>query len=122
MMAADLSRIDLDMNELLGYLEQARSVLGEDGFRKLKAALETLHYLTDLVGDKNTTIHRLRRIIFGPRTEKYGTFSTTKPGRLTAPAKRMPSRKRLTRRAIKQRKNPKAMAATGHGITPERKG
>jgi len=70
MMAADVSRIDLDMNALLAYLEQARSVLCEDGYRKLKAALETLHYLTDLVGDKNTTIRRLQRIIFGARTEK----------------------------------------------------
>jgi transposase len=70
MKAANIPRIDLDMNELLAYLEQARSVLGEDGYRKLKAALETLHCLTDLVGDKNTTIRRLQQIIFGARTEK----------------------------------------------------
>ena len=69
MKVADIPRVDLDKEELLAYLEQARPVLGEDGFSKLKAALEMLHYLTNLVGDKNTTIHRLQQIIFGPRTE-----------------------------------------------------
>jgi hypothetical protein len=58
MKAADIPRIDLDVNELLGYLEQARPVMGEDAYGKLKAALEMLYYLTDLVGNKNTTIHR----------------------------------------------------------------
>jgi|WetSurMetagenome_2_1015567.scaffolds.fasta_scaffold106450_1 transposase len=72
MKAANIPRIDLDVNELLAYLEQARPALGEDGYRKLKAALEMLHYLTDLVGNKNTTIRRLQKIIFGARTEKIG--------------------------------------------------
>ena len=44
--------------------------LDEDGYKKLKAALETLGYLTDLIGDKETTIRRLRNIIFGSSTEK----------------------------------------------------
>jgi transposase len=69
MIAADIPRIDLNMKELQEHLERARLVLGEDGYTKLKAALETLAYLTDLVGDKNTTIHRLQQIIFGARTE-----------------------------------------------------
>ena len=33
-------------------------------------ALETLEYLTDLVGDKDTTISKLRKILFGASTEK----------------------------------------------------
>jgi transposase len=70
MIAVDTHRIDLDMKELQEHLERARLVLGEDGYTKLKAALETLSYLTDLVGDKNTTIHRLQQIIFGASTEK----------------------------------------------------
>jgi transposase len=69
MIAADIHRIDLNMKELQEHLERARLVLGEDGYTKLKAALETLAYLTDLVGDKNTTIHRLQQIIFGASTE-----------------------------------------------------
>jgi transposase len=70
MMTSDIKRIDLDMNELETILEQARPSLGEDGYHKLKAAVETLEYLTDLIGDKETTIRRLRQIIFGAGTEK----------------------------------------------------
>jgi transposase len=70
MIAVDIHRIDLDMKELQAHLERARSVLGEDGYTKLTAALQTLAYLTDLVGDKDTTIHRLQQIIFGASTEK----------------------------------------------------
>jgi len=80
MKAMDIPRIDLDVNELLGYLEQARPVMGEAAYGKLKAALEMLHYLTNLVGNKNTTIHRLQQIIFGARTEKTGNVLDNQAG------------------------------------------
>jgi transposase len=70
MIAAGTKRIDLDMKELKEYLDQARSVVGEEGYGKLTAALETLAYLTDVVGDKDTTISKLRKILFGASTEK----------------------------------------------------
>jgi transposase len=71
MMASDMKRIDLDMKELETILDRAlEGSLDEEGYRKLKAALETLGYLTDLIGDKDTTIRRLRKIIFGSSTEK----------------------------------------------------
>jgi transposase len=70
MKPADIPRINLDKQELLDYLEQARSVIGEDGYGKLRAAMEMLQYLTDFVGGKNTTIRRLQKIIFGASTEK----------------------------------------------------
>jgi transposase len=71
MMASDVKRIDIDMKELETILDRARDgTLDEEGYKKLKAALETLGYLTDLIGDKDTTIRRLRNIIFGSSTEK----------------------------------------------------
>ena len=71
MMASDIGRIDLDMKELEEILDHAREgTLDEEGYKKLKAALETLEYLTHLIGDKDTTIRRLRQIIFGSSTEK----------------------------------------------------
>jgi hypothetical protein len=71
MMAAKIKRMDLDMKELESILERAREdTLDEEGYGKLKAALETLGYLTDLIGDKNTTINRLRKMLFGSGTEK----------------------------------------------------
>jgi transposase len=110
MMAADFSRIDLDMNELLGYLEQARSVLGEDGYRKLKAALETLHYLTDLVGDKNTTIHRLQQIIFGARTEKIRNVFDNQTGEADGSSQKNAEQEKAYTEGDKAKKKPK-----GHG-------
>jgi transposase len=70
MIAVDIKRIDLDMKQLQQYLDSARATLGEEAYRKLTAALETLAYLTDLVEDKDTKMSRLRRILFGATTEK----------------------------------------------------
>ena len=36
----------------------------------LKALADAYAYLTDLVGDKNTSINRLRKLLFGAKTEK----------------------------------------------------
>jgi transposase len=69
-MRPDARRMDLNMSELEIIIEQARASLGEDGYNKLKSAVETLEYLTGLIGDKETTIRRLRNIVFGPSTEK----------------------------------------------------
>jgi hypothetical protein len=70
MIGVESKRIALDMKELQQYLDSARSTLGEDAYRKLTAALETLAYLTDLVEDKETKMSRLRQILFGTTTEK----------------------------------------------------
>jgi hypothetical protein len=50
-------------------LERAREALPEEDYRKLKAALETLEYLTELVADKDTTIRHLRQLLL-PASEK----------------------------------------------------
>ena len=78
-MRPDKRRIDLNMNELETILEQARASLSEDAYNKLKAAVETLEYLTDLIGDKETTIRHLRNIIFGASTEKSSSVLGSLP-------------------------------------------
>jgi transposase len=70
-MTANIKREDLDVKELEAILDRAlEGTLDEEGYRKLKAALETLGYLTNLIGDKDTTISRLRKLLFGPGSEK----------------------------------------------------
>lgn len=70
-MAGNIKRMDLDMKELETILDRAREgTLDEEGYEKLKAALSTLGYLTELIGDKDTTISRLRKMLFGSGTEK----------------------------------------------------
>ena len=51
-----IERIDLGTEELNQLLERARELLSEEDYRKLKAAVDTLEYLTELVADKDTTI------------------------------------------------------------------
>lgn len=64
-----IERIDIAAEELNQLLERAREALPDEDYRKLKAALETLEYLTELVADKDTTIRHLRQLLL-PATEK----------------------------------------------------
>lgn len=55
--------LDLSLEELRGLVEGAlQKPLEEAGYRKLKAAVETLSYLTDLVA-KATTLKQLRELL-----------------------------------------------------------
>jgi len=64
-------RMELNMEELETLLERAKaSPLSEQDYNKLKAAVKTLGYLTQLLEDRKTTIDRLRQILFGASTEK----------------------------------------------------
>jgi transposase len=61
---------DLPVAELGGIVERARSSLSETEYAKLKAAMDTLTFLTQELQAKGTTIDRLRRMLFGASTEK----------------------------------------------------
>ena len=66
-----VERLEISMEELEDILERAKTgPLTEEECAKLHKAFETLMYVTDLVGDKDTTIARLRKILFGASTEK----------------------------------------------------
>ena len=65
-----MERIDLGVEELEPLLEHARERLSEEDYRKLKAAIDTLEYLTELVADKDTTIRHLRQLLLPTSTEK----------------------------------------------------
>jgi transposase len=62
--------IEISMEELNQLLERARERLTEEDYRKLKAAVDTLAYLTELVADKDTTIRQLRQLLAPASTEK----------------------------------------------------
>src|SRR5215471_13158198 len=70
-MKREIEPIDLSMQELEALVERARQEpLPEEDYRKLKAAVETLEYLTELVADKDTTIRHLRQLLLPAATEK----------------------------------------------------
>jgi transposase len=58
-----VEKIDVSREELAELLARARPALAEDDYQKLKAAVDTLGYLTDLVADKETTIRHLRQLL-----------------------------------------------------------
>ena len=63
--------IELNMEELESILQRAQTApLDEKDCAKFKALIESYAYLTELVEDKGTTIARLRKLLFGSRTEK----------------------------------------------------
>jgi transposase len=65
-----LKRIDLELAEVKALLERARASLDQDDYTKLEALVDTAIYLLEAVEDKRTTIHRLRKLLFGPSSEK----------------------------------------------------
>lgn len=77
-MKPPLPRLEVRREELQSLLEHARTeALSEPEYQRLKAALDTLVYLTELVEDKNTTIARLRQILFGASSEKMSQVLET---------------------------------------------
>src|SRR5262245_27846267 len=55
------------LEEVLGRAEQA---LTQEDAELIRAVVEAYRYVVDLVDDKNTSIGRLRQLLFGSRTEK----------------------------------------------------
>jgi len=63
-------RIDLGLDELGAILERAASSpLAASDLEKLRAAVDTLAWLTRELESQGTTLARLRRLFFGARTE-----------------------------------------------------
>jgi len=58
------------MHRLDDVLRRAEEALPEEDYAILKAVVESYSYIADLVGDKNTSITRLRKLLFGAKTEK----------------------------------------------------
>jgi hypothetical protein len=66
-----MERLDVSTAELEALLEQARrEPLAEDGYRKLKAAIDTLAYVTELLEKKETSLAALRELLCPATTEK----------------------------------------------------
>lgn len=62
---------DVPLKELAAIVERTRtSPLAAEDVSKLKTAMETLVFLTEELQAKGTTIDRLRRLLFGPTSEK----------------------------------------------------
>jgi transposase len=70
MMPKAIERIDLDMKEIEALLAEARAALNEESYDKLEKLVHGYLTLSRLIEDKQTTITRLRKLLFGAPTEK----------------------------------------------------
>ena len=63
--------IEVNLQEWEALLQRARQEpLDEAGYEKLQAALRAFRVLTEMIGEKNTTISQLRALLAKPSTEK----------------------------------------------------
>ena len=85
-------RRELHLDELIGIVEHAKASLTEQEHATLKAAVETLAFLTQELEAKGTTIERLRKLIFGASTEKTSDVLGDEPAgeRAGAPGEQTP--------------------------------
>lgn len=60
--------LDVTVEELEALLEGVREALGEAGYQKLKAAIRTLSYVTELLENREATLQTLRRLLCRART------------------------------------------------------
>lgn len=67
-------RLELRLDELEAIVERTKAALSAEDHAKLKAALETLAFLTAELQAKGTSLDRLRRLLFGVKTEKTRTI------------------------------------------------
>jgi transposase len=69
-MQPPVERIDVSTEELQALLEQARPSLSPEGYEKLRAAIRTLGYVTELLEKQGTTLAALRDLLCPASTEK----------------------------------------------------
>ena len=63
-------RRDLPLDELKAILERAKSAMSAEDHEKLGAAVDTLAFLTRELEAKGASIKRLRKLIFGAKSER----------------------------------------------------
>ena len=66
-------RIELKMEEVAGIVERAKPGLSVEDHAKLKTAMDLLTFLTEELQKKQTSLGRLRHMLFGATSEKTRT-------------------------------------------------
>jgi len=62
--------LELDFEQMQAQLDQMEQTLGEQAVRPFRLLLSWHLSLLRLIEQKNTSISRLRRLLFGARTER----------------------------------------------------
>lgn len=70
--------IELNSKRVEEMLDRASHNLGEEDAELIRRIVESYDYITDLIDDKDTSIRRLRKLLFGAKTEKAKDVLGTK--------------------------------------------
>ena len=63
--------VEVDHRQREALLERAEQQAFEtEDYETIRAVLESYSYVTNLIDQKSTTLARLRKLLFGDRTEK----------------------------------------------------
>jgi transposase len=88
MMSAKPTIIELDMDELRDILQRAEAKqFRDEDYETARTVVESYVHLLDLLKDKNTSISRLRKMLFGASTEKTDAVVGGATGSETLPAR-----------------------------------
>jgi len=121
LMSVKVTAIEIDMGTLEEALRRAEEQLSAKDYAALRAVVDAYAYLTELVDDKGTTIARLRKMLFGAKTEKTATVigKATPPseGDASATSAAEPAANAPSGPAIEAQSDSQAQASegTGHG-------
>jgi hypothetical protein len=68
---SDLRPKEVPLEVLHAHLDRAHEVLGDEGYADLRMAVDTLAFVNEEVERKDTSVLRLRHLLFGPKTESF---------------------------------------------------
>jgi transposase len=122
-MTRTIETIEIDMNELEDALRRAAERLDPKDYAILRAVADAYDTIAELVDDKNTTIARLRKMLFGARTEKTAAVVGSKqdlqapPHQDTSagPTQSAAGDVKATAGTVPARENVAAASGKGHG-------
>jgi transposase len=78
--------IEVEEHHLEEVLRRVEQTLDEDDSILIRRVFESYAYVSDLIEDKNTSIQRLRQLLFGKRTEKTAAVVREKTDDSSAPS------------------------------------
>jgi transposase len=78
--------VEVNHTQLEEVLRRVDQALDEKDTKLIRAVFESYVYVADLVEDKNTSIRRLRQLLFGARTEKTSTVTGRETEKTTPPS------------------------------------
>src|SRR5262245_62082472 len=109
--------IDVSNAQLEEVLHRVEQSLDDKDVELIRAVFQSYLYVTDLVEDRNTSLRRLRQLLFGGRTEKTDAVVGQRTDRPQAP---MPSGAATGTESAAPEAAPEASGAAAPG--PARRG